>query len=620
MRFACAGVLHNTKPSHIVAVEQPRGPKPQLDYAAIKSSAVKSPGEFSQRDPSLRRPVPGPLDPAELEAPLSARKYSYKPDTALEDLFPAGDSTHEFIQTSINHPAAVEEPQKHRRTKSGRSLGQTVNTDAEDRSKDTKRQGSRETSDSTPQTDVTEYPWSTSTAPTSAGVTPARASKRASAHIQVEPEPTAVKNDISAIEWMRKELDKRRKQQQTPSHSRQPSRPENFDTCPPSRPRSRARSITNSIKEYIRPGTSEGPSRDPSRSPSRAASRASHRTGTSERERSPSTRGGWRSWGLSRKDEVVGDLSRSNSRGRSESRKGGTSKPGVNLNRELPPLPSLQTWKGAAPAETLAHVAHARSPTQSSKKSMQLDGRGRPRASTAASEKDEIVAARLGAPMAKSKPEVYQPTRPHKPASQGNLMAVSPTAVARTTDPDREARNRDRDFGPEDLIPSNPMDIRAHTRNTSTTSTDHPPLSVGLRNAPASQASFDHYASVHGRNRSVNFSRVTSPGEPPSGMKELASSAPSFSQHRKYEKRDIPPAINSNTTKRLDSRHRHVLNTNNTFSPPPVPPKDDKKSWWHLKAKQKKPTNWMDQIEKLGVKDGVLVNNGVVAGSPVIRY
>lgn len=621
LRFACTGVLQNTKLSHIIAPDEPsRGPKPQLDYAAIKKSAVKSPDNTTQRDPSSRRPVPGSLDVAEHDAPASANKYRYpyKPDTALEDLFPAGDSTHESIQAGINLPVAVQEPEKHKRTKSSRSLGQTVTANGEDRLRDAKRTGSRETSGSTPQTDVTEYPWSLSTAPTSAGVTPARASKRASAHIQAEQEPTTSKNDISAIECMRNDLDKRRKQQ-APSHSRQPSHTEFPDTLPPSRPRSRARSITRSIKEYIRPNTAGNASRDPSRPPSRTASRASHRTGTSERERSPSTRGGWRSWGLSRKDEVNGDLSRSSSRGRSENRKGNSSKSRVNLNRELPPLPSLQTWKQAESAEKSNHVANLVSPTLRPKNSMQQDSLGRPRASTAVSEKEEIVAARLGTPVAKAKPEVYQPSRPPKSTSKGNVLAVSPAmAIARTTDPDREARNRDRDFGLEDLVPTNTRETWTHQPSTSTNSSRHPQISVNARNAPVTQTSYDHNSSIHGRHRSVNFSRIASPGEPPVGTRELASSAPSFSQHRNYDKADIPPALNSNTNNRLDTKYRYEAEIN-SFSPPPVPPKDDRKGWWPIKSKQKKPATWMDQLEKLGVKDGVLVDDEV-AGSPVIRY
>ncbi|GAB7348713.1 hypothetical protein MBLNU459_g7452t1 [Dothideomycetes sp. NU459] len=637
LRFACAGVLQNTKPSHIIVADQSRGPKPQLDYAAIKKSTTRSPGDAAQAVGDRHSPHHLNQDLHDAAEPrTTVRKYSYKPDTALEDLFPAGDSTHEFVQANINRrdeTPVIAVPLQHRRTKSARSLGQTIAVNTEDRVKDSKRTGSQETSGSTPQTDITEYPWSVSTAPTSAGITPARASKRASAHVQVEQEPSS-KSDSSAIEWMRKELDKRRKQQQKqqqqqqqqqqppPSHCRQPSQTEKPDSRPPSRPPSRARSIRDGIKEYIRPSTAGSISREPSRPPSRSASRASHRTGVSERERSPSTRGGWRSWGSSRKDETKGDLSRSSSRGRSENRKGGSSKHEVNLNRELPPLPSLKTWNDPEPQKP-NHVANMRSPTLHSKPSITQDRRDLVSAANVVSEKDRVVVARLGIPI-KVKPEVYQPTRPNKPVSKHGLLAVSPaTVTARTTDVDYDGRIRDRDFTPDDLVPpTDNTEFWSHGRSKSANSNGHPELSSVLRDAPAPQASFDHYPGGHGRNQSMNYSRVKTPLGAPNGKLELASSVPSFSQHRKYDKADIPPALNSNISNRnmqkLDSRYRRAAEMN-SFSPPPVPPKDDKKSWWHIKSKQKKPATWMDQLEKMGIKDGVLVNDDV-AGSPVIRY
>lgn len=94
----------------------------------------------------------------------------------------------------------------------------------------------------TPMTSSTTdaYIQNASTAPSSAALTSGGTSNRHSR--QMEPAAIA---DAQAAEWMRKELEKRRKQNDSPQQ-------------PPStanRPPSRARSIKENIKEYIFPGS-----------------------------------------------------------------------------------------------------------------------------------------------------------------------------------------------------------------------------------------------------------------------------------------------------------------------------------------------------------------------------
>lgn len=179
-----------------------------------------------------------------------------------------------------------------------------------------------------------------STAPSSAALTSGGTSHRHSRQLD-----TAAIADAQASEWMRKELEKKRQQNDSPQ---QPPTTAN-------RPPSRARSIKENIKEYIFPGSS---------APSRALSRTQSRESLalcddqdSEPKRSGSQRG-WRSWG-----SALRVNSRSNSR---PGTRGRDSEPEqvkryeVNLNRELPPLPSLDSWKDEVkpqPELSSSHIA-----------------------------------------------------------------------------------------------------------------------------------------------------------------------------------------------------------------------------------------------------------------------
>lgn len=180
-----------------------------------------------------------------------------------------------------------------------------------------------------------------STAPSSAALTSGGTSNR---HSRQLDNPAALA-DAQASEWMRKELEKRRQQNDSPQ---QPPLSAN-------RPPSRARSIKENIKEYIFPGSS---------APSRALSRTQSRESLAlcddqdgDPKRSGSQRG-WRSWGSALRVNSRSS-SRPGTRGR-DSEPEQTKKSEVNLNRELPPLPSLDSWKDEvkpAPELSSSHIA-----------------------------------------------------------------------------------------------------------------------------------------------------------------------------------------------------------------------------------------------------------------------
>ena len=122
---------------------------------------------------------------------------------------------------------------------------------------------------------------------------------------------------------------------------------------------SRSRSITRQIREYIRPSSrqSRNASADVSRPESRARSIESFASSVSNLAPSVESSNKWRRWRpFNRNRDSTGSddfnrpESRDSRRGRAGSQDPNMSpphkgKPAVNLNRELPPLPSLDQWK-----------------------------------------------------------------------------------------------------------------------------------------------------------------------------------------------------------------------------------------------------------------------------------
>jgi hypothetical protein len=142
--------------------------------------------------------------------------------------------------------------------------------------------------------------------------------------------------DAEATEWMRQEREK-----QDPNDPQ--ARPSTAV-----RPPSRARSIRNNIKEYVFPGTA---SRSLSRAPSHGSLRTLNTTVSQESPIEPphSASGqGWRSWALPRRSTSRSNSRPGTSKGHPDDAEQKKPNPNaVNLNRELPPLPSLDSWKEA---------------------------------------------------------------------------------------------------------------------------------------------------------------------------------------------------------------------------------------------------------------------------------
>ncbi|KAJ4338290.1 hypothetical protein N0V87_004058 [Didymella glomerata] len=341
LRVACRLILQNFKPSdHGMEDTDPR-----LDFGAMtrrKNEQQKgAAGIASASDIRVRMPTGAPVD---LKTALEARRLRAAAEAKKNPQSTLPVRTKSARQKFDD--AFAEEKGRSAAKKYTTAKPAPAETVQRGRSQRTRHESADADSLATPMTGSTTdaYFNHASTAPSSAALTSGGTSNRHSRQL----EPAAIA-DAQAAEWMRKELEKRRQQNDSPQQ-------------PPTsaaRPPSRARSIKDNIKEYIFPG-STSVSRAPSRALSRTQSRESlavYDDDDGEPKRTGSQRG-WRSWGSRMRVN-----SRSNSRPGTRGRDAETEQPKkseVNLNRELPPLPSLDSWKDEVkpqPELSSSHIA-----------------------------------------------------------------------------------------------------------------------------------------------------------------------------------------------------------------------------------------------------------------------
>lgn len=239
LRAACTVVLQGGKPITGGYEDAWKNGKAQLDYDTIRSGAGAAPAPARRRQPAEH--VSAPLShshtnasPPVPEAPmenLDSDKFRYKPNTATEDLFKEDDARKMQNRRSRAATRADElmagppQPPEHKtlprsgsqsRPKSIPHAAGTLaapKTEQTDRPRHAPRTASTETTGSTPQTDSTDYPWSASTAMTSAANTPARGSKRTSTQaLQAGAESSShPKVEPVDADWMRQELESYKK-------------------------------------------------------------------------------------------------------------------------------------------------------------------------------------------------------------------------------------------------------------------------------------------------------------------------------------------------------------------------------------------------------------------------
>ncbi|KAI9691453.1 MAG: hypothetical protein M1822_007524 [Bathelium mastoideum] len=445
LRQACAALGRDSKPSS----QGLNAPSQRPARAKDGKSHARTASDPQHSDSTGGLSDIGALEPS---------KFSYKPDADLKDLLgePLGNAQTVPANISRRREAvgiSTEGPRPKERQKSFTSSGRPdfLVKPSDARSKSSTRADLYDTATSTPHTGSSDIPWASSTAPTSEAITPARSSKRGSNQHVLNEQEIASRADEAATEWSRIEKDKGKvqdsakdRQEEVPAPGTAPYNPIAPER-PPSRARStsRARSIKDAVQNYIRPGA------PPS---SRSASRESFRSLKSDCRTSPSGFR-WRSWSLTRnrsarqesrpgsRDGKSSDHDE-NSRGRS------TTKPEINLNRELPPLPSLDTWQEPEPEPAMQsrHVANL---------------------------------IRSGADS--------QPTRSRFTAEPSSRSTPhSPIEVPRTEaqPSSRRGHSKNNSFHIQTPVPLHPP--RTSSRQANNESTRHAPASVHMQSYPAS--------------------------------------------------------------------------------------------------------------------------------------
>ncbi|KAF1917259.1 hypothetical protein BDU57DRAFT_536965 [Ampelomyces quisqualis] len=332
--------------------------------------------------------------------------------------------------------------------------------------------------------------------------------------------------DAQATEWMRQERDK-----QDSSHPQ--ARPSTAV-----RSLSRSRSIRDNIREYVFPGTS---SRTLSRAPSHGSLLTLNTNLSQDSPADPplSASGhGWRSWALPRRSSSRSNSRPGTSKGQPEEKEQAPKTNAVNLNRELPPLPSLDSWKDAvqpppekAKSPTSAHIASLMRPQEQST--------------------PEHNAAK---------------NKSHRRTGSDTLaMQYSPSLAARSPTHHKHAAqsaSRSKTLTPDSLTLGRPTLASASTSNLG-----------------------------HARQSSCSTSTPSKSGENRHSSRKMSVETPArstFSNEVKVSRRE-----------EQKSRLKKVF------------------SGWMTKKEKK--DDWMQQIEKEGVKEGVLLPDGPT-GAPVVRY
>lgn len=548
LRAACALILQDFKPSDHGFSDV----DPKLDFQGLNRRREHKSGSDHIR---VRRPTGAPT---ESRSTHDARKQSHRVDSSVKYHPDLPMQANTGRRRADHLDSATKDQEARRKAKSPSSdppRSATMRSDLD--SDDNKSVG-------TPRTTSTDAHLNNgSTAPTSAALTSGRSSKRTSRQL----ENAAAIADAQAAEWMRQELEKRR--QQMASQPQPQPQPEQKGS---GRPPSRSKSITSEIREYIFPGSSTL-----SRTQSSESLRTmnSHSSSQKEPKRSGSSYG-WRSWGLQRKLSSRSNSRPGTSKGRLETEEQ-DKKPELNLNRELPPLPSLDSWnqqeqpKSKENRKSQAQNAHIAT-VMRSQDQQQQEYAAAVRRHHRRSGSDTLAMRYTSSAYAQQAPQI---------ARSGSQMRAHLTTVPKRSPPKVDT--------------SMDFDEMMSTMDSSKNFDDQLKLKV--------DGSTHHQVmSSVSRSPSVKVSSDASRLEPPNFSRKISTDV-------------ATPRIHEHPY-----RYQNVVQ----ISPHPEAQKDENKSklrrvlsGWMLRKDRK--DNWMDQFEKNGIKNGVMIQDEA-ALPPVVRY
>lgn len=544
LRAACALILQNFKPSdhgfHDV--------DPKLDFHGMNRRREREREHRSGLAPvKVHRPTGAPVD---AKSAHDTRKQSHRAEAAVKyhaDL-PMQANTG---RRRVEHTDLLDDEHERRRntklssSEAPRSAMFRSDVDSEDTG--------------TPHTGSTDVHLNNgSTAPTSAALTSGRNSKRASHHFD---NPAALA-DAQAAEWMRQELEKRR--QQKPSQPQ--TQPEEKAAA---RPPTRSKSIRSGIKDYIFPASA-----GLSRTQSYESMNTMHSRSSQEPKRSGSSHG-WRSWGLQRKSSSRSSSRPGTSKGRIESQEL-EKKHELNLNRELPPLPSLDSWdkkeqpkkKENRRSQLPGHIATVMRPQDQQQQEYAAAVRRHHRRSGS----DTLALHYANSSYAQSAPHVA------RIGSQAKVQTI--------TAPSRSSKRLDSSMDFDEMMFS--MDSSRNLDDQlkfKVEDQSHKRLPSNVSRSGSVKQSSDA-----NRLGAPNFSRKIS----------TDLSSPQNFEHNVPYRNEVQIAPQSEAQKDVNkSKLKKVF------------------SGWMLRKDKKQ--NWMDQVEKNGIKGGVMIQDEA-ALPPIVRY
>lgn len=411
-------------------------------------------------------------------------------------------------------------------------------------------------------------------------------------------------------------------------------------TSPTERQRSssRTRAVAQNVRDYFRPA---------SRAHGRAGSIDSTRSGNSAVSPSEHSNHKWKGWRPLNKNHahITPDMSRPGSSasrpGTKEQRQSPQQqKPVVDLNRELPPLPSLDQWKPVQPAQptepektrTAATVNTVIAPAYQGIKRV-LSKREKWATPTSHLSKEDIVSARMGSPtpprsqkqsvdVKRINPNMLTsnplPSPPPMSPSDMDFKHLSLSKSAEPLKPNDPSSGRLRSKSNQTSRPELVRNTRPHLLRSPSSQTQAPPT-------PEREREKERPVQISGNPNLVHHARAVAAGlvkdptrpAPRQGGSSTANQTPHGHSRENSDKARAARKYSMDDYDRIDPRFQNTVEIQARQEQ--AAKEKSKKRWWHH-HKDRSQANWMDQVVKSGARNGVLLTDDIAAGSPIVRY
>ena len=388
---------------------------------------------------------------------------------------------------------------------------------------------------------------------------------------------------------------------------------------------SRSRSLTRQLREYIRRGSrdrSQSASADISRPESRSRSIDTFNSSISSLAPSiDSTSSKWRRWRPFHRTQDSGDsndISRPGSSSSSYRRHKRSrevaipqdKKPPINLNRELPPLPSLDSWKPIELMEPVEPIVPADAVEPGPPKPLHIAA---------------MYNGRTKSKRGRKPDEAVNSSRSQKPSVDSISSGQPRDSVLNEG---RGVTSLDNSQSPPHIYKERPESFRL------------PPLPFDNPDGQAVSQDVSAQPPSDNQGHTVDFSRTTSFSTksrfgrsvsyrvPTSSNTGTASNGATDQHSRTLSEQQLnfSRKLSSDDYVRMhDTRYQNAVEikakqpSRSKTAPQVTQDKPKKKKWWQSSSKQKKEKTWMDEVERVGSNSGMILTDETV-GSPIARF